>query len=219
MKEKLKSGLWEELHPYLNSPECDQILARMKRDVREGRVVYPSSLDIFNAYKLVSPDDVKVVILGQDPYHNGSATGLAFGVNKTPVPVSLRNIFKELCDEFDHRVSMDDFDFSLNHWGRQGVFLLNTSLTVKKGQPGSYLGMWDFLVIPTLRLIKYRSPNAIYFLWGNYAQRYKEHVGDRVLFAAHPAAESYKSNAGFFGCGHFYHANQMLDRKIDWFKG
>lgn len=216
-KEILKENLWEELHEYLDAPEFELILKQQQKDIGAGYKVYPAPTDICNVYK-TRPEDVKVVILGQDPYHNGTAIGLAFATNQI-VPPSLRNIYKEVCDQFNHNVSMDDFDFTLAHWVDQGVFLLNTSLTVRQSSPGSYLGMWDFLVKPTIELINVRSPKAVFMLWGKPAQSYGWLVDQEkhtILKASHPAAEAYRMNAGFFGCGHFLKANDILETKIDW---
>jgi uracil-DNA glycosylase len=220
LKKIMKVNLWEELHDCLEKSRFDEVYKMIQYDIKRGAEVYPSPHNICNAYKYVTPDKVKVVIIGQDPYHNGIATGLAFGVkNYKTIPPSLRNIFKELCDQYNHNVSQDDFDFSLEHWAKQGVMLLNTSLTVRKGGPGSHFEMWDFLIIPTLELIQSQSPDAVYIMWGRHAQRYQYRISDDKvkLFAAHPAAESYKQDAGFYGNGHFVKVNEILKEKIDWF--
>jgi len=221
LKDLFKRSLWGELHNQLDPPGFTNFVQRLEKDIPTGKEIYPSPTNIFAAYELVKPEDVKVVILGQDPYHNGRAIGLSFGVNGSPIPPSLRNIYKELCDEFDHRPDVNDFDFSLEHWADQGVLLLNTSLTVLAKNPGSHKGLWDFLIKDTFRIIKYRSPHAIYLLWGKYAQGYSQYIDGQCLYAAHPAAEAY-GNAGFFGCGHFYEVNERLkvrgEKPIDWFK-
>ena len=220
LKKVMKINLWDELHECLEKSRFDEAYSMISYDIKRGREVYPSPHDICNAYKYVTPDKVKVVILGQDPYHNGTATGLAFGVKSKSIPVSLRNIFKELCDQYNYNVSEDDFDFSLRHWARQGVLLLNSSLTVRKGGPGSHFGIWDFLINPTLELVQSKSPDAVYILWGKHAQRYQYRIADdkNKLIAAHPAAEAYKQDAGFYGNGHFVKANELLKYKINWFK-
>jgi uracil-DNA glycosylase len=221
IKQMLKDQLWDELHPELDTISFDLAITRIEENVKSGKEVYPPPAAMFSAYQYVDPKDIKVVIIGQDPYHNGQANGMAFAVNKKPIPPSLRNIYKELCDEFDHRPNMDEFDFSLEHWAKQGVLLLNTSFTVVEKQPASHRGLWDFILHPTFRLIKWNSPKAIHVLWGKHAQGYTKYIDGAVIQAAHPAAEAY-GNAGFFGCGHFYQINERLkargEEPIDWFK-
>jgi len=159
-------------------------------------------------------NDVKVVILGQDPYHDGSANGLAFSVDKgVPIPKSLMNIYKELMNEYD--------DFKLpNHgdltsWCKQGVLLLNISLTVRPHQPDSHSDIWLGFVYRILISL----PDPIILMWGKKAQRLHDHLGERyrVLTAGHPSPFSAKY---FLGCGHFKMVNKMLEDEgkepIDW---
>jgi len=215
----LKDQLWEELHPLVDTISMQLIIDRISADVQKGKEVYPPPTETFRALEYVNPEDIKVVIIGQDPYHNGQANGMAFAVNKKPIPPSLRNIYKELCDEYDH--VPDDFDYSLQHWAEQGVLLLNTSFTVAEKSPGSYAGDWDFMVNEILRTINLKAPKAIFLLWGKHAKSYSSKINGAVRTAAHPAAEAY-GNAGFFGCGHFVAANEHLKalgiEPIDWFK-
>lgn len=221
LNQVFKKDLWSELHPHLDSIDMQVVYAKIEDDIKQGREVYPSPDDIFKAYRLTPPENVKAVILGQDPYHNGQAMGLSFGVNGKKVPPSLRNIYKELCNEFDHYP--EEFDYSLEHWAQQGVLMLNTALTVTEKKPTSYAGMWDFLIKATLQVVRWKSPHAIHLLWGKHAQGYTKYITTAVLKAAHPAAESYSGGgAGFFGCGHFYQVNERLKQRgeqpIDWFK-
>lgn len=220
LDEILKKDLWSELHHHLDSINMELVHAKIGQDIGNGKDVYPSPYQLFRAYRYVAPQDVKVVILGQDPYPKGEAIGLAFGVDTDKIPTSLRTIYKELCDEFNH--TPEQFDYSLEHWAEQGVLLLNTSLTVRHGAPGSHEGLWDFLIRDTLRVINQESPAAIHLLWGKHAKSYKQYIHGAVLEAAHPAAEAYGGgNAGFYGCGHFYQVNERLKAlglgAIDWF--
>jgi uracil-DNA glycosylase len=215
----LKKDLWELLHHQLESVNMELVHAKIGQDIGNGKEVYPSPYQLFRAYRYMEPQDVKVVILGQDPYPKGEAIGLAFGVDTPKIPASLRNIYKELCNQFNH--VPEEFDYSLEHWAKQGVLLLNTSLTVREGSPGSHDGLWDFLIKDTLRVINQEAPRAIHLLWGKHAKSYKQYINGAVLEAAHPAAEGYRGNAGFYGCGHFYEVNERLKSlgldTIDWF--
>lgn len=195
------------------------VLDRIDKDINQGKEVYPPPVDVFNAYKYTPLEDLKVVILGQDPYHNGQAIGLSFGVDTKPIPPSLRNIYKELCNEYDH--VPEEFDYSLRHWAEQGVLMLNTSLTVQKSNAAAHAGLWNFMIDQTIRVINQEAPMAIFVLWGKHAQSYTSKINGAVLKASHPAAEGY-GHKGFFGCGHFTEINNRLKslgkEEIDWFR-
>jgi uracil-DNA glycosylase len=217
LREKL--GDWgEHLFPLIKSSQFEMMVSQIKADKLGGRVrIYPSSKDVFKAFELTPLSDVRVVILGQDPYHNGQATGLAFGVNKPPIPPSLKIIFKELCDQYDHRVSPDEFDFSLESWAEQGVLLLNTSLSVVERKPGSHSTLWEWWTPHVIDLINKHCDNPIFFLWGKHAQKYKSRIQSiNVLECSHPAAEAY-GHGGFYGNGHFFTADSLLSSPVDWF--
>lgn len=223
IKDQLKKDLWPELHPLLDTISFEFVMDEVQKSIKEGRKVYPSPQLLFRAFALTPVNDVKVVILGQDPYPKGEATGLAFGVEDRAIPASLRNIYRELCDQFNHNVSMDDFDFSLESWAKQGVLLVNSSFTVEHGRPGSHGKLWDFILKDMFRIIKYRSPKAISLLMGKHAQSYSKFIDGEVIYTPHPAAESYSGGtSGFFGSGCFYQINDSLKVKgiepIDWFK-
>lgn len=189
---------------------------------------YPLKKDIFNAFNYTPLHKVKVVIVGQDPYHQTivinncslpRATGLAFSVRQEDeIPSSLCNIYKELCS------SVDDFTLpnhgDLREWAIQGVLLLNTCLTVRPGVPKSHGDIWLGFISKVLKGINDVNPDCIFMLWGREAQRLKTMLGNTnvVLEAAHPSGLSAKN--GFFGCNHFKLANEMLEKqgkkKIDW---
>ncbi|HRR34630.1 MAG TPA: uracil-DNA glycosylase [Kiritimatiellia bacterium] len=185
-------------------------LMRFVDDAYASCTVYPPKEDICNAYAL-DPDAVKVVILGQDPYHGpGQAHGLAFSVNDgVPLPPSLRNIFLEV--QRDTGAPMPATGH-LRRWADQGVMLLNTTLTVEAGRAGSHRGRgWERFTDATIRWLAARRDSLVFMLWGNDARRKKALIDvsrHLVLEAAHPSPLS--AHAGFFGCGHFSQANDCL---------
>ena len=188
-----------------------------------SRVIYPPMHDIYNALRYTSYKDVRVVILGQDPYHEvGQAHGLCFsvmaGVKKPP---SLKNIFKELYDE----IGMPEPPTGeLTGWAKQGVLLLNTTLTVREGAAASHKGRgWDILTDRIIELVNEKSEPVVFMLWGGHARAKKALITNPshlVLECAHPSPLS--AYAGFFGCGHFVRANEFLSKvgrnAIDWVK-
>ena len=187
--------------------ELDEYLLDLKG---KGYTIYPPFEDTFRAYKDVSFDKVKVVILGQDPYHGtGQANGRAFAVNKgIAVPPSLRNIFKEVKSEYGE-VNADE---TLSSWAEQGVFLLNASLTVLAGQPASMQNIgWDIFTDNTIKALAQDSKPKVFMLWGNFAKKKEYLIKDTphlILKAAHPSPLS--ASRGFFGCNHFILANGFL---------
>lgn len=180
----------------------------------KARQIYPSMYDIFNALKYTSYENTRVVILGQDPYHGkGQAHGLCFSVQRgTPPPPSLKNIFKELKDE----LNIDEPPCGeLIGWAKQGVLLLNTTLTVREASPQSHKGQgWEILTDRIISLINEKDTPVVFMLWGGNARAKKTLITNRnhlVLECAHPSPLS--AYAGFFGCGHFVKANDFLQSK------
>jgi uracil-DNA glycosylase len=183
--------------------------------------VYPSGNLIFNAFSLTPFPQVRVVLLGQDPYHGpGQAHGLCFSVPQgiTPPP-SLVNIFKEINQDLGFPVPKDG---NLEKWARQGVLLLNATLTVRANQPGSHQRKgWETFTNAVIRTLSERRVGLIFLLWGKFAQE-KESLIDTqrhyILKAAHPSP--YSAYNGFFGCRHFSKTNEILRRhgldEIDW---
>ena len=177
--------------------------------------------DIFNALKLTSYEDTGVVILGQDPYHGeGQAHGLCFSVKESVrKPPSLVNIFKELRSEygFDEPPTGE-----LTGWARQGVLLLNTTLTVREGSPASHKGRgWEILTDKIIELINERRKPCVFMLWGSHARAKRQIITNKshlILESAHPSPLS--AYQGFFGCGHFRRANEFLRlnglKEINW---
>lgn len=173
--------------------------------------IYPKIENIFNALNLVKFDDVKVVILGQDPYHEpGQAHGLAFSVENGMLPPSLKNIYKEI--ESDLGVSMPKNNGNLSCWARQGVLLLNTVLTVRKGQANSHKDKgWEILTGKIIEKLNEHEKPIVFILWGSQAKKIGEKITNKnhlVLGSAHPSPLS--AYNGFFGCKHFSKANEFL---------
>jgi uracil-DNA glycosylase len=155
------------------SPYFDQLAERLKSDKLNGKTVFPPGHLIFNAYNSVSPSDVKVVIIGQDPYHNpGEAMGLSFSVPKgVTVPPSLRNIYKELANDTGFKIPGHG---DLTSWTQQGVFLLNAVLTVEKNKPASHRDYgWQTFTDHTIQQLSTQYKNIVFMLWGNFAKNKK----------------------------------------------
>ena len=212
---------WDELlKNEWSQPYYAELRAFLASEYR-ARDIFPPMNDIFNAFRFCPYEKVKVVILGQDPYHGeGQAHGLAFSVKKgVEPPPSLKNIFKELTD--DVGVAPPSHG-CLESWAKQGVFLLNTALTVRKGQPLSHRGKgWETFTDHVISILSKRDKPMVFLLWGSNA-RSKKPLIDRtkhlVLEAPHPSPLS--AFAGFFGCKHFSKANAFLREKgetpVDW---
>ena len=185
--------------------------------------VYPPMGDLFNALRYTSRKDTKVVILGQDPYHGaGQAHGLCFSVkNGVPHPPSLKNIFKELYDEYGIPAPVSG---ELVGWAKQGVLLLNATLSVRESKPLSHKGRgWETLTDAIIKKVNEKKEPAVFLLWGGNARAKKALITNPlhlVLECAHPSPLS--AYAGFFGCGHFKKANEFLTshgiNPIDWSK-
>ena len=189
-------------------------LVQFVRDAYAHGVVYPPGRFIFEAFNRTPFDKVKVVILGQDPYHNPrQAHGLCFSVQPgVELPPSLVNIYKELSDEYG--VSFQSRNGDLSHWADQGVLLLNATLTVSGGanMAGSHQGRgWEIFTDAVIRELSDRRDHVVYMLWGSYAQRkaaYVDRAKNLVLECAHPSPLS--AFRGFFGCGHFKKCDEYL---------
>lgn len=204
--------------PYMREL-CEFLRQRRAAGVR----IYPAPENVFNAFNHTPLSKVKVVILGQDPYHGpGQAHGLCFSVPRDVAPPpSLLNIYRELQSDLGHRVSARG---CLEGWAAQGVFLLNSVLTVEEGRAGAHQGKgWERFTDRVIAILNERRAHLVFMLWGGYAQKKASFV-DRgrhcVLEAPHPSPLS--AHRGFLGCGHFSKANEYLDRNglqtIDWAK-
>lgn len=213
---------WKEiLKEEFSKPYFQQIVLHLKTERSQGKTIYPPGSQIFNAFDSTPFDKVKVVILGQDPYHGpGQAHGLCFSVSYgVPPPPSLVNIFKELQEDIGVRIPAHG---NLGAWAAQGVFLLNASLTVRAGEPMSHSKIgWAVFTDTVIRKISEGRPHVVFLLWGKFAQEKKVLIDEKkhlVLRAAHPSPLS--AHAGFFGCRHFSKTNEYLASKgiepIDW---
>jgi uracil-DNA glycosylase len=209
---KLHSESWNKSLGYdWQSPAWSDIAAKVNSAYADT-ICYPPKSEVFRAFELCSLEDVKVVILGQDPYHGpAQANGLAFSVHAgQKAPPSLRNMLKEVWDDVGGMPWVD-----LTRWAEQGVFLLNTVLTVEEKKPGSHSKFgWETFTDEVIRTISQHQPHVVFMLWGNYAQK-KEILIDTskhlVLKAPHPSPLS--AYQGFFGCKHFSQANVFLEGK------
>lgn len=199
-----------------------QIMDAVKQARAAGEVIYPPEADVFNAFRYTEFNQLKVVILGQDPYHGpNQAHGLSFSVRPgVPVPPSLKNMYKELALEYpDFVVPQHGY---LESWARQGVLLLNTVLTVIANQPNSHRHLgWETFTDNVIKAISQHAEPVVFLLWGSHAIK-KQQLIDKsrhhVLTAPHPSPLS--AHRGFLGCGHFASANQLLlqmgKTPIDW---
>ena len=212
---------WDEVLKNEFSKDYYLALREFLKSEYFSKKIYPPMNDIFNALKYTSLSNTKVVILGQDPYHGyGQAHGLCFSVKiGTPPPPSLKNIFKEL--EAELGITPPDCG-ELTGWAKQGVLLLNTTLTVREGLPQSHKGHgWEILTDAIIKKVSDKQEPVVFMLWGGNARAKKSLINTRrhlVLECAHPSPLS--AYNGFFGCNHFVKANDFLISHslppIDW---
>jgi uracil-DNA glycosylase len=193
-------------------PYFQQMLAFVEAERQSGKVVYPPTHDVFNAFRTTEFSDIKVVILGQDPYHGPhQAHGLCFSVLPgVKTPPSLVNMYKELAQDIEGFI-IPDHGY-LQSWADQGVLMLNTVLTVEQGKAHSHAKCgWETFTDRVINAINQHQHNVVFLLWGSHAQK-KGAMIDRdkhcVLTAPHPSPLS--AHRGFFGCGHFSRTNQYL---------
>ncbi len=211
---------WDELLKEDFESESYQKLRAFLADEYRRRTIYPDMHDIFNALKYTPYENVKAVILGQDPYHGrGQAHGMCFSVKPdVPAPPSLINIFKEIEDDLGIRNESP----YLVPWAKQGVLLLNTVLTVREGQPNSHKDKgWEVLTDSIIRKLNARKEPIVFILWGGNARSKKALINapqHLILECPHPSPLS--AYAGFFGCRHFSKCNEFLTKNgvkaIDW---
>lgn len=209
-KPDLEESWYEALRNEFESPYFAGIKEYLIEEKRQY-VVYPPSNLIFNAFNLTPFDKVKVVILGQDPYHNiGQAHGLAFSVpDGIQIPPSLQNIFKELNSDIRMPIPQSG---NLENWAREGVLLLNASLTVRANMAASHARIgWQQFTDAAIRALSDKKEHLVFILWGNYAiakESLIDHSKHLVLKTVHPSPLS--ASRGFFGCHHFSQTNQYL---------
>jgi uracil-DNA glycosylase len=221
MEVKIEASWKEVLKSEFSKPYFQQIPLHIKTEKSQGKTIYPPGSLIFNAFNTTPFEKVKVVLLGQDPYHgHGQAHGLCFSVqNGVPPPPSLINIFKELQDDIG--VSFPNHG-NLTYWAQQGVFLLNASLTVRAGEPMGHSKIgWAQFTDTVIKTISEKKNNVVFLLWGKFAQEKRVLIDETkhlILRSVHPSPLS--AHAGFFGCKHFSKTNQYLTGKgidpINW---
>ncbi len=212
---------WDEILKGEFEKEYYLKLRAFLKEEYQTQVIYPPMNDIFNSLKTTAYSDIKIVILGQDPYHEpNQAHGLSFSVKKGVVPPpSLKNIYKEINSELGIPVPNHG---ELTKWAKQGVLLLNTVLTVRQGQANSHKNKgWEIFTDTVIRKINEREKPVVFLLWGGNAKRKTALITNpqhKILTSVHPSPLS--AYGGFFGCGHFKSANEFLesigDAPIDW---
>jgi uracil-DNA glycosylase len=211
MNVKIEESWKEALEDEFKKPYFKQITEHIKTEKAQGKIIYPPGPLIFNAFYKTPLNDVKVVILGQDPYHGpGQAMGLSFSVPKgVPPPPSLINIFKELNTDTGTPIPNNG---DLTSWALQGVLLLNASLTVRAGEPMSHSKIgWHIFTNSVIEKISEVKEKVVFLLWGKFAQEKIALINTKknhILKAAHPSPLS--ANNGFFGCRHFSKTNHYL---------
>jgi uracil-DNA glycosylase len=221
MKVTMEASWGVQLREEFNKPYFKQLVLHLKTEKQQKKVIYPAGKLIFNAFDTTPFEKVKLVILGQDPYHGpGQAHGLSFSVPPgVAPPPSLLNIFKELQSDIGLPIP-DKGD--LTPWARQGVFLLNASLTVRQAEPMSHAQIgWALFTDRVIQLLSEKREKLVFMLWGKFAKDKSALIDANkhlILKAAHPSPLS--AHQGFLGCGHFSAANSYLVKcgidPIDW---
>ncbi|MCE0460458.1 uracil-DNA glycosylase [Pseudomonas sp. 20TX0172] len=218
---KLEPSWKQALRAEFDQPYMAQLREFLRQEYAAGKQIYPPASLIFNALNSTPLDKVKVVILGQDPYHGpGQAHGLCFSVQPgVPAPPSLVNIFKEL--KRDLNIDIPNHGY-LQSWADQGVLLLNTTMTVERANANSHAGKgWQHFTDRVIEVVSEHQPNLVFLLWGAHAQSKQKLIDTTkhlVLTSVHPSPLS--AYRGFLGCGHFSRANKFLEQHgeapIDW---
>ena len=210
MEVRIEESWRKALQSEFDKPYFAGLVDFLHQEKASGQVVYPPGSQIFRAFELTPLDKVKVVILGQDPYHNpGQAMGLSFSVpDNVPAPPSLKNIFKEIESDLGLKMSGRP---NLEAWARQGVLMLNAILTVRGGQAASHRGKgWEEFTDAVIKYISDNCEGVVFLLWGNFARSKKVLIDTNrhtVLEAAHPSP---LAGGAFFGCRHFSRTNEIL---------
>ena len=220
MEVRIEKSWKDALAGEFGKPYFESLVRFLHKEKSEGKTIYPPGSQIFRAFDLTPVEDLKVVILGQDPYHGpGQAHGLSFSVSAgVPAPPSLKNIFKEI--ESDLGVRMSGYP-DLEKWARQGVLLLNAVLTVRAGAAASHSKIgWEEFTDAVIRYISDNCEGVVFLLWGNFARSKSaliDHSRHHVLEAAHPSP---LARGAFFGCRHFSQTNEILSAQgkapINW---
>ncbi|GAB5552138.1 MAG: uracil-DNA glycosylase [Saprospiraceae bacterium] len=217
---KIEESWKQALQAQFDQPYFEELTSFLKKEKTARKTIFPPGPLIFNAFERTPFDQVKVIILGQDPYHNpGEAMGLSFSVPRgVRVPPSLKNIYKELNTDIGFEIPNHG---DLSSWANQGVFLLNSMLTVEKKQPGSHRKIgWQNFTDAVIHLLSQEKSGLVFMLWGNFARSKSELINpDKhlILQAAHPSP---LARGAYFGSRHFSQANEYLKKQgsapIDW---
>ncbi len=214
MDVKIESSWKEALKDEFQKSYFEQIVMFLKHEKALGKTIYPQGSQIFNAFDKTPFDKVRVVILGQDPYHGpGQAHGLCFSVQKgVKPPPSLVNIYKEMNADLGIPIPQTG---DLTPWAENGVLLLNAFLTVRNGEPASHSKIgWETFTDAVIRTISNKKEGVVFMLWGKFAQDKQvliDGTQHHILKAAHPSP--FSADKGFFGCRHFSKANELLIRQ------
>ncbi|MBA53682.1 MAG: uracil-DNA glycosylase [Pseudomonadales bacterium] len=218
---KMEPSWKQHLLPQFQADYMQQLRQFLVQQKKAGKVIYPKGEEYFNAFNLTPFDQVKVVIIGQDPYHGpGQAHGLCFSVQQgVAFPPSLQNIFKEIHADLGLPIPKNG---CLTHWAEQGVLLLNAVLTVEQSKAAAHQGKgWELFTDAAIKELNDQREGIVFLLWGSYAQKKGQIIDPKkhcVLKAPHPSPLS--AHRGFFGCKHFSKANQYLESigksPIDW---
>ena len=216
--EKLKQGPWHEF--LATQSDLDAIVEQIDNEAH-SKTIFPSPNNVFRVFE-TQPEDIKIIILGQDPYYNiGQANGLAFSVDdNVTTPRSLKNIFNELKSD----LGVVRTNPNLTNWHKQGVFLLNTALTVPEKEPNAHKKLWKRFTDDLLVYLTKVNPDILYIMWGGNAKEHGQHIeqelncNDNILYSSHPSPLSARHS--FFGSKPFSWANTQLKRQekspIDW---
>lgn len=219
---KLEASWLGVLNPEFGKPYMQELQNYLTREKQIGTIIYPNSDDIFNAFNTTPFNNVKVVILGQDPYHGkNQAHGLSFSVHKgVVIPPSLKNIFKELqSDVSDFKIPPHG---NLTYWAQQGVLLLNATLTVEANKPASHQNLgWQKFTNEVVKMVSNNKHHVVFILWGKFAQEYAGLIDGQkhyIIQSAHPSP--FSAHRGFFGSKPFSKANAYLKlnglQEINW---
>lgn len=228
IKHLFDDGWFKVLKPFIESKQFDDIIEHLKVEKQNGKTVLPTDVDCFNAFKYCNYKDLKLVILGMDPYPNlvfgkPEAHGLAFSYRPTAehdfhIPKSLQAVLKEVEDDV-YKCNLDDVgiltETNLQHWAEQGVLLLNTALTVNHKEPGSHIKLWKPFTQYVIQYLNQNNPGLIWMLWGNDAKAYKDKLNNNhhILEAGHPSPLNCNPLTKFAGCKHFSKANEIIEKQ------
>lgn len=206
----------------LEHSDIQNIFERVESERKAGQVIFPAAKNMLHAFDLTPFEKIKVIIIGQDPYHQvGQAHGLSFSVpTGIKIPPSLRNIYKEI--ERSTGNLMDYDNGNLTPWAEQGVLLLNAVLTVRAGKPGSHAGIgWEVFTNSVIQMLSEQKNGLIFLLWGKFAQEKTKWIHSdkhHILTAPHPSP--FSAHKGFLGCNHFVLTNELLiqqgEKPINW---